>query len=248
MTTPFQVVREAIGSELLVGLATVVSGENTGDKLALFPDGRTEGELVSPALTERVLKQAKPLLAAHKIATFEVEVDADADAGEETVEVFFEAFPPPAKLIVVGAVHVAIPLVEIANTLGFHTIVLDARSVYATKERFPHPDELIIRWPAEALREMRLHESTYCVFLTHDPKLDNPGLEVALRSDARYVGALGSKRTHAKRVASLLEMGLSDEEISRIRAPIGIKLGGNRPEEIAVSIVAEIVAVRHGRS
>ncbi len=243
MTTPFQLVREAIESESLVGLATIVSGERIGQKLALFPDDRVEGDVGSPALVARIQEEATPLLAAHATASFEVAV---SDNDGETVEVFFEAFPPPAKLIVVGAVHVAIPLVEIANTLGFHTIVLDARAVYATEERFSHADELIIRWPAEALSEMRLHESTYCVFLTHDPKLDNPGLEVALRSDARYVGALGSKRTHAKRVEALQEMGLSDEEISKIRAPIGIKLGGSRPEEIAVSIAAEIVAVRHG--
>ena len=235
--------QDALAGEQLVGLATVVSRERIGEKLLLFADGRMEGFLSSTALQELVVERSGPLLTAHQTSSFEVDLE-----GENRVEIFFESFPPADKLIVVGAVHVAIPLVEIANTLGFHTIVVDARSVYATESRFPHAAELIVQWPADALRDMLLHEATYCVFLTHDQKLDNPALEVALRSSARYVGALGSKKTHAKRVEGLLERGLSDEEISQIHAPIGIKLGGNRPEEIALSIAAEIVAARHGRA
>ena len=243
MPSVFQRLEESIEREQLVGLATIVSGEEMGEKILVFPGGRFAGKLSSSALLEPVLEEAARLLETHETASFEV------DGGQgERVEVFFEAYPPPQKLIVVGAVHVAIPLVSIAKTLGFRTVVVDARSVYATKERFPHVDELIVKWPAEALQSMNLHESTYCVFLTHDPKLDNPGLELALRSSARYVGALGSKKTHANRVSALRELGLSDQEISRIHAPIGIKLGGNRPEEIALSIAAEIVAARHGRA
>ena len=237
--------QEALGQERLVALATVVSGSGIGETVLLDGERVLAGEISSAPVKEAILAEASSLLEAHETRSFEVDAPSE---GAEAVEVFFESFAPPPKLIVIGGVHVAIPLVDIANTLGFHTIVLDARSVYATRERFPHADELLVEWPADALEKMRLHESTYCVFLTHDAKLDNPGLVIALRSSARYVGALGSRKTHAKRVADLLERGLEDSEIERIHAPIGIKLGGNRPEEIAISIAAELVAARNGRA
>ena len=231
----------AIEAERLVGVATVTSGFATGGKVLIDPASSVEGDLGLPeAMTAAVVARCRQLLDSRATSSFSI------GTGDQEIEVFFETYEPPPRLIIVGAVHVAIPLVTIAKTLGFHTIVVDARSVYATRERFPHADEVILRWPSEALEEMRLHESTYCVFLTHDSKLDNPALLVALRQPVRYVGALGSKRTHAKRVAALKEAGLTDAEIDRVHAPIGIPLGGNRPEEIALSIAAEMVAARHG--
>ncbi|HVR30226.1 MAG TPA: XdhC family protein [Thermoanaerobaculia bacterium] len=231
----------SIEEERLVGTATVTRGEATGGKILIDPSGAVEGDLgLSEPLTGQVIARCRELMASRQTTSFV------AASGSEEIEVFFELHEPPPRLVIVGAVHVAIPLVAIAKVLGFHTAVVDARSVYATRERFPHADELILRWPSEALEEMRLHESTYCVFLTHDAKLDNPALAVALRRPVRYVGALGSKRTHAKRVAALKEAGLSDAEIDRVHAPVGIPLGGNRPEEIALSIAAEMVAARHG--
>jgi len=241
MASLFDRLARSIDEERLVGVATVTSGEATGGKVLIDSDGTTEGDLgLSDALAATVLARSRELLATRETTSFV------AAAGSEEAEIFFELHEPPPRLVIVGAVHVAIPLVAIAKALGFHTVVVDARSVYATRERFPHADELILRWPGEALEEMRLHESTYCVFLTHDAKLDNPALAVVLRRPVRYVGALGSKRTHAKRVAALREAGLTDAEIDRVHAPIGIPLGGNRPEEIAVSIAAEMVAARHG--
>lgn len=243
MASIFSAVRDGIREERLIGLATVVSGDGMGAKAVLGADGSVEGDLgLSGALEERVLARCRKLLEGQETTSFSEESDAT------DVEIFFESFAPPPKLVIVGAVHVAIPLVSLAKTLGFCTVVVDARSVYATEQRFPHCDELIVRWPADALAEMHLHEATYCVFLTHDLKLDNPALVVALRSHARYIGALGSKKTHAKRVEALQEEGLSAEEIARIHAPIGIKLGGSRPEEIAISIAAEMVAARYGRA
>jgi xanthine dehydrogenase accessory factor len=150
--------------------------------------------------------------------------------------------PPPPKLLIVGAVHIAIPLITIANVLGFHTVVLDARSAFATPERFAHADRLQIGWPADALPELQVDESTYVVVLTHDEKIDDPALLYACRSLARYIGALGSKRTHAQRVERLRSLGLSDAEIARIHAPIGLDIGARKPEEIAVAILAEIIA------
>ena len=237
----FDQLARAIEAERLVGVATVTSGIAFGGKILIDPASSVEGDLGLPeAMTAAVVARCRELLTARATTSFSL------GTGEQEIEVFFETYEPAPRLIIVGAVHVAIPLVTIAKTLGFHTIVVDARSVYATRERFPHADEVILRWPSEALEDMRLHESTYCVFLTHDSKLDNPALLVALRQPVRYVGALGSKRTHAKRVAALKEAGLTDAEIDRVHAPIGIPLGGNRPEEIALSIAAEMVAARHG--
>jgi xanthine dehydrogenase accessory factor len=241
MASLFDRLARSIEEERLVGVATVTSGEATGGKILVDSSGAIEGDLGLPEpLRDAVVAQARELFASRQTTSFV------AAAGKDEVELFFELHEPPPRLIVVGAVHVAIPLVAIAKALGFHTVVIDARSVYATRERFPHADELILRWPSDALEEMRLHESTYCVFLTHDAKLDNPALVIALRRPVRYVGALGSKRTHAKRVAALKEAGLTDAEIDRVHAPIGIPIGGSRPEEIAVSIAAEMVAARHG--
>lgn len=166
--------------------------------------------------------------------------------GDE-IDVFFEVYPPPPELVVVGAVHVAIPLVEFARSMGFRTVVIDPRRAFATTERFPHADELVVGWPQEALVSQRLHESSYVVVLSHDLKIDLPALETALGSPARYIGALGSKKTHAKRMAALAGKGFTDQQIGRIFSPVGLDLGGRRPEEIALSIIAEVVAARHGR-
>ena len=156
-------------------------------------------------------------------------------------DVFVDVFPPPPQLVIVGAVHIAIPLVTFAKALGFRTIVVDARRAFATPERFAHADQLLIGWPGDILPTLNLNESTCLVTLTHDEKLDNPALLVALNSPVRYIGALGSKRTHASRAAALQAEGTTDEQIARIHAPIGLDLGGRRPEEIAVAIVAQIV-------
>jgi len=237
----YQKLKQALAAEELAALVTVVAGPELGGKLLVWPDGRYEGRLETPGLKDQLLAHTIRLLAEQRSerASFAV-------AGEK-VDCFIEVYPPPPKLIMVGAVHVAIPLTIFAKELGFRTIIVDARGVFATPERFPHADELIIRWPSEALAELPLNESTCIVFLTHDEKFDNPGLAVALNSPARYVGALGSTKTHARRVKALKALGLRDEQLARIYAPIGLDLGAKRPEEIAVSIIAEIVAVMNGR-
>ena len=164
------------------------------------------------------------------------------------LQVFVDVQAPPPKLVVVGAVHMAVPLVTFARVLGFHTIVLDARSAFATPARFGHADQLLVGWPADLLPTLGIDEATYVVVLTHDEKIDDPALLYACRSPARYIGALGSRRTHAKRVERLRALGLDEAALARIHAPIGIHIGARRPEEIAVSIVAELVAVMNGVS
>ncbi len=231
---------QAVKQGRLVGLATIIAGPGIGQKLLIWPNGDTAGNLGPAELAQQVVTRAQTALAAQQTERFTVATPA----GE--VEVFLEIHAALPKLIMIGAVHIAIALTTFGKTLGFRTIVLDARSAFATPERFDHADELRIQWPADALPDIGLDESTYIVVLTHDEKIDNPALAVALKSPARYVGALGSKKTHARRVAALQEAGVTAEEIARIRAPIGINIGARRPEEIAVSIIAEIVAVMNG--
>jgi xanthine dehydrogenase accessory factor len=161
-------------------------------------------------------------------------------------ELFINVFNPTPRLIVVGAVHIAQQVVPMARALGHEVIVLDPRSAFATQERFG--DTRIVReWPDEALPKIGLDARTALIALTHDPKLDDPALISALASDAFYVGALGSRKTHAKRVERLLQAGVPAIDIERIHAPIGLDLGAQGAAEIALSIVAEITAVQRGK-
>jgi xanthine dehydrogenase accessory factor len=149
-------------------------------------------------------------------------------------------------VVVIGAVHIAIPLVTLAKALGYHTVVIDPRSAFASAERFPHVDELLIEWPDAALEKLRLDESSYVAAISHDEKLDNPALKIALASPARYVGVLGSRKNLPKRLQALKEMGVTGDQLDRLRAPIGLNLGAVLPDEIALSILAEMVSARHG--
>lgn len=254
----FRRLARCLDEERPAALATVVGGDGVdgaaiegvgvGGQLLVIPRrGEPEAEpellgtLGDDELDRAVITRARELL-----ATFRSERRVYETAGG-AAEVFVELHPPRPKLYVVGAVHVAIPLVRFACELGYRTVVIDPRTAFATAERFPHADHLDTRWPKEALDDLGVDENTFVALLSHDLKLDLPALEATLRSRARYVGALGSRKTHGKRVAALRERGYTDEEIGRIHNPIGLDLGGRRAEEIAVAVVAEMVAVSHGR-
>lgn len=240
MTTLFDTLAAAIAAEQPIAVATVVGGAaEPGAKLLARPGGATQGALGGGLPEPAIVGDMLAMLARAESGTRTYA----ADAGE--VELFIETYPPPPAMFIVGAVHIAIPLVTFAKVLGFRTVVVDARGAFATPERFAHADELLTAWPDEALHG-RLHTNSSVVLLTHDPKLDDPALKVALPSPARYVGALGSPSTHAKRLARLRAEGMPEEQLARLHAPIGLKIGGNTPEEIAVSIIAEVVAARHG--
>jgi len=160
--------------------------------------------------------------------------------------VFLRVYSPRLRLVIVGAVHIAQPLAAMARAAGLDVVVVDPRKAFATTDRFPEI-QLLHQWPEEALGELNLDQRTAVVTLTHDPKLDDPGLLAALPSPAFYVGALGSRRTQARRVERLREAGLTAEQVARIHGPIGLDLGGETPSEIAVAILAEIIATRRGR-
>jgi xanthine dehydrogenase accessory factor len=236
----YEVLTAALAAEEPVAVITIVEGTNTvGAKLLVKPDGTRLGSLGDQMPQEQIIGDALAMLtqAESGIRTY------PAAGGD--VQVFIETYPPPPTLFIVGAVHIAIPLVTFGKMLGFRTVVIDARGAFATEERFAHADELVLAWPDEAL-EGRINSNSYVVLLTHDPKLDDPALKIALPSQARYVGALGSTRTHASRVERLTSEGVPREQLDRLYAPIGLPLGGRTPEEIALSIIAQIVAVRNG--
>lgn len=158
---------------------------------------------------------------------------------------FLHVLNPGLHLIVVGAVHIALPLIQMAKVLGMRVTLIDPRTAFASQERFPN-DAILTDWPDEALARLALNARTAIVTLTHDPKLDDPALVAALRSDALYVGALGSRKTHAARLERLKSKGLNDTELTRIHAPVGLDIGALSPAEIALSVLAEIVKIMRG--
>lgn len=161
---------------------------------------------------------------------------------------FLDEQQPSPELVIVGGVHISIPLVTIAGSLGYETTVIEPRRAFGSAERFAHAGRLIQAWPDEGLAQVRLGPQTAVAVLTHDPKLDDPALLAALRSDAFYVGALGSRSTQEKRRARLQAAGLTAAQLARLHGPIGLDLGGRSPEEIALAIMAEIVKVRNLKS
>ncbi|NJN97608.1 MAG: xanthine dehydrogenase [Anaerolineales bacterium] len=240
----FSLLKEYLQQDQSVALAVVVRGpaELLGVKALIPADGEPVGSLLETPLREALLQEADRVLGK---GSSTVRFPSWQTDGEE-IEVFFDVHRSAPRLVIVGGVHIASDLIHFAKPLGFSTYVVDPRTAFASPERFPHADHLVQQWPDEALPEIGLTRETSVVVVTHDPKLDDPALLVALPSPAIYVGALGSPKTHAQRVKRLLESGLPQPQIDRLHAPIGLDLGGRTPAEIALSIMAEIVAVRNG--
>ncbi len=205
---------------------------------SLTSDGIVEGSLGSPAADAALEAAAKDALLRGTSRTVEIEGRS----------IFVEAFPARPRLVVVGAVEVARSLVRFARELGFETIVVDGRASFATPERFPaeQVDQLIVGWPDEVADQIGLGPDDAVAVLTHDVKFDEPAIIEALRRNCRYVGAVGSRKTQGDRRDRLREAGVSDDELARLRGPVGLDLGGRAPAETALAIMAEIVANRYG--
>ena len=235
LSTPlFVPLRDALRAQRPAATATLIRGPEAkvGAKLAVFSDGTTAG-----AIDEAALAAARAAL-------------SGGPAGRITLgdsEIFVDVLLPSPRLIIIGGVHIAIPLVTFARALGFRAILVDPRESFGNAQRFPHADEIVPEWPDRAIAALAPDASTAIAVLTHDPKIDDPALVAALRSPAFYVGALGSRRTQEKRRARLLDAGMTETELARLHAPIGLDLGGRSPEEIAVAVVAQMVAARNGR-
>jgi xanthine dehydrogenase accessory factor len=211
--------------------------------LLVTPDGAT-GTLGDPDLDAAVAGRARGLLA--QGTTGVVRVGRAGEQRRDDLAVFVESFAPPPRLLVFGAIDFAGAVARIGGFLGYHVTVCDARPVFATRRRFPDADELVVDWPHRYLDRVAVEADTVICVLTHDPKFDIPLLERALRSPARYVGAMGSRRTHEDRLRRLREAGLDEAALARLASPIGLDLGARTPEETAVAIMAEVVALRWG--
>ena len=230
-----------VRAEAVYAVATLVKGSEHDLCAALVLD--ESGAVVHGALPAELAESG---LAAARAAL--ASGNSQRTALGETAELFVEVAWPAPTLVVVGGVHTAITLTQLARGIGYRTVVIDPRKAFGNADRFPHVDRLITEWPDDALTALGVSRATAIALLTHDPKLDDPGLLVALRSPAFYVGALGSKGTQEQRRARLLEAGVTEAQLARLRGPIGLDLGGRTPEEIAVSILADVVAARNGKT
>lgn len=238
-----------------VAVATIVEhpdpGE-TGRHLVVRPDGElTAGSLGTDRLDDAVVDDARGMLAQGRTAT--LAYGPEGQRRGEGLRVFVASYAPRPRMLVFGAIDFAAAVARVGSFLGYHVTVCDARPVFATRSRFPEADEVIVKWPHKFVEEQvaqdLLDPRTVACVLTHDPKFDVPLLEVLLGEDApelAYVGAMGSRRTHEDRLTRLRESGLTDEQLSRLRSPIGLDLGARTPEETAVSVAAEIIALRWG--
>ncbi len=242
--TLFERLAEAIQAERPIALVTRLDGDAAGAKLLV--DGREAlGGLGNAGLDHAAAAEARALLAVGGTGTRTLGED-----GEPTgvgVRVFIQAFAPAPAMYVFGAIDFSRAMTRIGQFLGYRVTVIDARPVFATRARFPDADNVVVAWPDEFLANAPVDERTAIVVLTHDPKFDIPLLCVALQTDAGYIGVMGSRGTQAERVPLLRAAGVDDAGLARICAPVGLDLGAQTPEETAISIAAELIALRHER-
>ena len=221
------------------------SGQSAGERPASVP--AASGTLGSgERLDQAVDDDARGMLA--QGLTGVRHYGADGERRMDELSVFVQSFAPPPRMLVFGAIDFAAAVARIGKFLGYRVTVCDARPVFATTARFPDADEVITDWPHRYLSGVTTDERTVICVLTHDPKFDVPVLEVALRAPAAYIGAMGSRRTHKDRLDRLREAGMSEEEVARLRSPVGLDLGARTPEETAVAIAAELIQLRWGGS
>jgi len=236
----WQTLRQAVdGGRPAVLCVGLTPAELLGRKLVVLGEDSWVGSL-APDIDDAIRTVARGFLC--KAGTTVIGVPWHGDSAA----IFVESLPPPERLFIIGATHTAAALCRMAKGLGLHVTIVDARGTYATRERFPDADVLVRAQPGPLLEEARLDASSYIVVLTHDLKFDIPALTQALRSAARYVGVMGSRSTHARRRDRLAEEDFGQAELARIRAPIGLDIGARTPEEMALSILAEMVAVKYG--
>jgi xanthine dehydrogenase accessory factor len=236
---------EDLAADEPVAVAVVADGDHAGATLLVHPD-RVEGTTGSEGLDHAIVADARGML--QQGATGLRHYGEHGERRVDDVSVFVAAFAPRPRLLVFGAIDFAGAVASIGRFLGYHVTVCDARGRFATGARFPDADEVVVDWPHRYLAATTVDARTVICVLTHDPKFDVPVLEVALRTEAAYIGVMGSRRTHEDRLARLREAGVDEAQLERLRSPIGLDLGARTPQETAVSIAAEILLERHGGS
>ncbi|MDF5756840.1 XdhC family protein [Spongiactinospora sp. TRM90649] len=239
-------VAESIAAREPVAVATVLSGPGrVGARRVIWP-GRASGSLGLDRLDAAIDDDARGMLA--QGLTGVRRYGGQGERRLDDLSVFVQSFAPAPRMLVFGAIDFAAAVARVGKFLGYHVVVCDARPVFATTKRFPEADEVVVKWPHDYLTTVAVDERTVICVLTHDPKFDVPLLEVALRTNAGYVGAMGSRRTHEDRLTRLREAGMTEAELARLRSPIGLDLGARTPEETAVAIAAELIQLRWGGS
>ena len=253
--TTYELLRERIKSNEPVALATVVDGPNVGAKLLVTTSEAPVGDLGDPELTRIVARDALAELEAGRsgIRNYGPEGQTTPEdlINTPTVRIFVESWAPPPQMWIFGAVDFTAALTKVAKVLGYRVTVIDAREVFATRRRFPMADEVVVSWPGPMFdtRGATLSQRDAVCILTHDPKFDVPAVKGALGTKVGYIGVMGSRKTHDRRMERLAEAGVDQpEQLERLMSPIGLDLGARTPEETAISICAEIIARHTGRS
>jgi xanthine dehydrogenase accessory factor len=232
----------ALAQQSPVAIVTALEGPQVGSKLLVTPEEHL-GTMGNGDLDRAVIEAARGMLESGQTGIRHY--GPHGQRRMEDVTVFIQSFAPPPRMYVFGAIDFASAVARIGKFMGYRVTVCDARPIFATRERFPSADEIVVAWPDEFLRTAaEVDARTVICVLTHDPKFDVPVLKAALETPAGYIGAMGSRRTHNNRTARLKEEGVSEEELARISSPIGLDIGARTPEETAVAIAGEIIALR----
>ena len=236
MSEALEAIQRILDREEFGSVVTFVEGRATGTKTVLDADGRVVAGELPDEISQHVTEDARVLMnhEQHRAMGY----------GEHTV--FFETLAPPPDLLIFGAVHVAQPLTSFATQMGYRVTVVDSRAAFATEDRFPEASAVLVGWPADLMDQLHFDRRTWVVVLSHDQRHETPVLKAALKSDARFIGAMGSRRTHQLRVARLGKMGFSEDEVKRIKGPVGLDIGAETPQEVAISILAEMTLIRYG--
>lgn len=233
--SPLEAVQGILDREEYGAVVTFVEGPALGAKVVLDWSGQVLAGELPPAVADAVVADALAL----------VDREQHRALSYPPHEVFIESLAPPQEVVLFGAVHIAQALAFFAAEMGYRVTVVDPRAVFATAERFPGA-RVVVGWPEEVLEEVPLDRRTWVVVLSHEKRLEDPVLEAALKSPVRYIGAMGSRRTQELRVERLRDKGFSEEDLARVRGPVGLDIGAESPQEVAVSILAEMTMVRYG--
>ena len=234
MTDTNEAISGILDAEQFGSVVTVVDGPSVGEKAVI--DG--SGNVISGSLPDEIRSD----VVADAVTLMGHEQHRTLDYGQHSV--FIETLAPPPDLLVFGAVHIGQALASFGTQMGFRVTVVDSRSPFVTEERFPTAYRLLVGWPRDLMDQLTFDRRTWVVVLSHDPRHETPPLEAALKADTRYIGAMGSRRTHGLRVERLRELGFADQDIERIHSPVGLDIGAETPQEVAVSILAEIMSDR----
>lgn len=236
MTGVNEAIQRLLDEESFGAVITLVEGPATGGKAVVDDEGKLLAGDLPGEIASDVLEDAATLVAHEQHRAL--------DYGEHSV--FIESLAPPPDLLVFGAVHIGQALTSFATQLGYRVTVVDSRAPFVTEERFPTAHRLLVGWPRDLMDQLTFDRRSWVVVLSHDPRHETPPLEAALKADTRYIGAMGSRRTHSLRVERLGDLGFDDADMARIHSPIGLDIGAETPQEVAVSILAEMTMVRYG--